>query len=323
MRVRTRPGPVLLAISVLVVGGCDTAPLVPGPSRVLFRLPDGTVELVAAGAHGAVVNLSARLRVDGAATMSLNGAYVAVTTVDGCAAVSTGDLTRLEKVAANGTCVAAYPESMHISGDGDLLVFNGSGVHQRDLFAVRRTGPHEWSQPVNLTGSGPFEFNRLPRLSPDGTTVVYDCGNTPDSDEHTSICEVGTGAGATVRTVLAAPVGSGDSSGDRSGDSSSDSAWTSFHSPAYLPSGGLVFECHHPHEELICTLPPGGSQPRRFTAAGISNDNSPCAFDDGRVASLLDTGRHTLRLVGGDGTAPVVVYDEQDILDAGIYCGGG
>jgi hypothetical protein len=311
VRVRTRPVPVLLAISVLIVGGCDTAPpAVPGPSRVLFRLADGTVELVAARAHGSVVNLSARLRVDGAATMSRNGAYVAVTTVDGCAAVATGDFTTLEKVAANGSCVAAYPESMHIADDGDLLVFNGSGVHQRDLFAVRRTGPHEWSQPENLTGSGPFEFNRLPRLSPDGSTVVYDCGNTPESDEHTNICEVGTGAGAAVRTVLAEPVGSGDT------------GWTSFHSPAYLPSGGLVFECHHPHEELICTLPPGGSAPQRFTAAGVSNDNSPCAFNDGRVASLLDTGRHTLRLAGGDGTAPVVVYDKQDILDAGIYCGG-
>ncbi len=91
--------------------------------------------------------------------------------------------------------------------------------------------------------------------------------------------------------MLAEPVGSGDT------------AWTSFHSPAYLPSGG--------------------SQPRRFTAAGVSNDNSPCAFDDGRVASLLDTGRHSLRLTGRDGTAPVVVYDKQDITDAGIYCDGG
>jgi len=313
VRVRTVS---LLALVALVLVGCDSRPAaIPGPSRVLFRLPDGTVELVAARAHGAVVNLSARLRVDGAATMSRNGAWVAVTTVDGCAAVSTGDFTRLEKVAANGTCVAAYPESMHISGDGDLLVFNGSGVHPRDLFAVRRTGPHEWNQPVNLTGSGPFEYNRLPVLSPDGTTVGYDCGNTPDSDEHTDICEVGTGADATVRTVLAARVGAGESSGD--------TAWTSFHSPGYLPSGGLVFECHHPHEELVCTLPPGGSQPRRFTAAGVSNDNSPCAFDDGRVASLLDTGRHSLRLTGRDGTAPVVVYDKQDITDAGIYCGGG
>jgi hypothetical protein len=309
MRVRTV---LLLTLAVLGLAACDGPPAaVPGPSRVLFRLPDGTVELVAARTHGDVVNLSARLRVDGAATMSGNGAWVAVTTVDGCAAVSTGNFTALEKVAAHGTCVAAYPESMHVSGDGALLVFNGSGVHRRDLFAVRRTGPHEWGQPVNLTGSGPFDFNRLPRLSPDGTIVVYDCGNTPESDEHTNICEVGTGAGATVRTVLAEPIGSGDT------------GWTSFHSPAYLPSGGLVFECHHPREELICTLPPGESQPRRFTAAGVSNDNSPCVFDDGRVASLFDTGRHTLRLVGGDGMAPVVVYDKRDILDAGIYCGDG
>lgn len=311
MGVRTRLVAVLLISAALIVAGCDnTPPVVPGSSRVLLRLAGGGVDLVDARAHGGVVDLSARLHVDGTATMSLDGEYVAVTTADGCAAVSTGDFTTLEKVVSNGACVAAYPESMHIADHGDLLVYNGPGVHQRDLFAVRRIGPHNWSRPENLTGSGPFAFNRLPRLSTDATTVVYDCGNTPDSDENTNICEVGTGAGATVRTVLAEPIGSGDA------------AWTSFHSPAYLPSGGLVFECHHPHEELLCTLPPGGSAPQRFTAPGVSNDNSPCAFRDGRVASLVDTGIHTLRLVSGDGTGSVVAYDKQDILDAGIYCGG-
>jgi hypothetical protein len=312
--VRIRPAAVLLTLAVLIVAGCDNPPsaqpLVPGQSRVLFRLADGTATLVDARAHGAVVNLSARLHVDGTATMSLNGRYLAVTTADGCAAVSTGDFTKLEKVVANGTCVAPYPESVHLADSGDLLVYNGSGVHQRDLFAVRRIGPHNWSRPANLTGSGPFEFNRLPRLNPDATMVVYDCGNTPDSDENTSICAVGTGTDAKIRTVLAEPVGSGDT------------AWTSFHSPAYLPTGGLVFECHHPHEELLCSLPSGGSAPQRFTAPGVSNDNSPCAFSDGRVASLLDTGTHTLRLVDAGGAGPVVPYDKQDILDVGIYCGG-
>ena len=312
MGVRIRPAALLLTLAVLIVAGCDNPPAaIPGPNRVLFRLADGTVELVDARAHGAVVNLSARLHVDGTAAMSLNGQYLAVTMADGCAAVSTGDFTKLEKVVADGTCVAPYPESMHLAGSGDLLVYNGSGVHQRDLFAVRRTGPHNWSQPANLTGSGPFEFNRLPRLNPDATMVVYDCGNTPESDENTSICAVGTGPDAKVRTVLAEPVGSGDT------------AWTSFHSPAYLPSGGLVFECHHPHEELLCTLPPGGSTPQRFTAPGVSNDNSPCAFADGRIASLLDTGIHTIRVTAPDGSGGFTAFDAADVLDAGISCGGG
>jgi hypothetical protein len=40
------------------------------------------------------------------------------------------------------------------------------------------------------------------------------------------------------------------------------------------------------------------------------------------VASLLDTGIHTLRVTDGDGRNPITVQDKDDILDAGIYCGG-
>ncbi len=92
-----------------------------------------------------------------------------------------------------------------------------------------------------------------------------------------------------VRTLLREPVGTGDQ------------AWTAFHSPSYRPDGRLVFECHHPHEELLCALPAGYSAPVRLTAAGTSNDNSPGAFPDGRVASLLDTGVHMLRVTAQDG----------------------
>ncbi len=302
-----------IALGLLVPAGCgtDRAPLAPSDSgRVLFRLPDNTVELVDAQPSGTVLNLTARLGVTGTAALSLNGRYVAVSTSDGCVALSTGDFTRLEKVTAHGSCVAEYPESMHVSDDGTLLVFNASGVHQRDIFVVRRLGPDNWSQPRNLTGSGPFDVNKLPRLDQDATRVVYDCADSPDSDEGTSLCEVGTGTGAVVRTVLREPVGSGEQ------------AWTAFHSPSYRPDGGLVFECHHPHEELVCALPAGSVTSVRLTAAEVSNDNSPCVFPDGRVASLLDSGVHVLRLTAPDGTHPVTVEDRYDILDAGIYCGG-
>src|SRR5439155_6597595 len=272
--VRTRQVFTGLLVTVLGLAGCGDAPdtsSIPPSSTgwVLFQQPDKTVELVAARPHGTMVNLSRRLGATGPAALSLNGRYVAVSTGDGCAAVSTGDFTHLEKVAANGTCVAQYAETMHISGNGDLLVFNGPGVHQRDLFVVRRTAPGSWSEPRNLTATGPFDVNRLPRLNPDATAVVYDCGNVPESDEHTNICQVGIEPDAPVRTVLAG-----------------DAVWTSFHSAAFLPDGGLVVECQHPHEELVCTVPPGTSTPQRLTATDLSNDNSPCAFLDGRVASL-------------------------------------
>jgi hypothetical protein len=302
-------------LALVVPAGCDRtadrSALAPsGSGRVLFQLPDNTVQLVEARPSGAVLNLSARLGVRGTATLSLNGRYVAVSTADGCVAVSTGDFTRLEKVTSHGACVAGYPESMHLSDDGTVLVFNASGTHQRDIFVVRRSGPDDWSQPRDLTASGPFQVNKLPRLNPDASRVVFDCGDGPDSDEGTSLCEVGTGADPVVRTVLREPVGSGEQ------------AWTAFHSPNYRPDGGLVFECHHPHEELVCALPAGSVTPVRLTAAGVSNDNSPCAFPDGRVASLLDTGTHVLRLTASDGTQPVTIEDRFDILDAGIYCGG-
>jgi len=301
----------VLVVALLAAAGCggtrDTSPIPPSAAgRVLYQLPDRTVELIDAKPHGRVTNLSARLGVHGTAALSLNGAWVAVTTDDGCAAVATGDFARLEKVTSNGTCVARYAESMHLSDGGDLLVFSASGGHQRDIFAVRREGPDHWGQPRDLTGSGRFAFNKLPRLNGGATEVVYDCANGPESDEGTSVCAVGTDGSAPPRTLLAAPA----------------AGWTAFHSPAYLPGGGLVVECHRPDEELVCTVPPGGSTPHRITETGTSNDNSPCAFPDGRVASLVDTGIHTLRVTDSDGHHPITVQDKDDILDAGIYCGG-
>jgi hypothetical protein len=306
-----RPAALFLTVALLLAacGGGRGALPAPDHGRVLFELPDKSVHLVEAAAHGKVADLSARLHGTGPATMSLNGAWVAVSLDDGCVAVATGDFTHAEKVTSHGTCVAQYAETMHLSGDGNLLIYNGSGTHQRDLFAVRRTGPDDWSQPRNLTAAGPFAVNKLPRLNADASTVVFDCGNGAESDEGTSICAVDT-AGGPVRTVLAAPLGTGDA------------AWTAFHSPAYRPDGGLVFECHHPHEELVCALPAGAATPTRVTVAGRSNDNSPCVFPDGRIASLLDTGIHQLRVVRADGTDAVTVTSDQDVLDVGIYCGG-
>jgi hypothetical protein len=104
------------------------------------QLPDRTVELIEAVPHGRVTNLSARLGVHGTAALSLNGAWVAVTTDDGCAAVSTGDFRTLTKV-----CSVRYAESMYISDRGDVLVYSGSGSHQRDLFLLRRNGSGGWS----------------------------------------------------------------------------------------------------------------------------------------------------------------------------------
>jgi hypothetical protein len=144
----------------------------------------------------------------------------------------------------------------------------------------------------------------------DATEIVYDCSTGDQSDELVDICRVSTSAPGGVRSVLAQPIGSGDQ------------AWTSFHSPAYLPGGGYVFECHHPHEELVCVLPPGARQPVRLTTAGVSNDNSPCAFPDGRIASLLDTGIHTVRITRADGSDAFTAQDRADVLDVGIYCGG-
>ncbi len=295
-----------LLAGVLVLAGCGSPATVPaaGGGRVLFELPDKTVRLVAATAHGTVVDLSARLRVTGPAALSRNGSWLVASTDDGCLAVSTGDFTSLEKVTASGSCVAQYADTVDVSGDGTLIVFNASGTHERDLYAVHRTGPGDWGQPVDLTGTGPYAVNKLPRLSDDAATVVYDCSDGEESDEGTSICTVGT-SGGDVRTVLKQPLGD----------------WTAFHSAAYRPDGGLVFECHHPGEELVCALPPGAHEPVRVTASGTSNDNSPCVLPDGRIASLLDTGTHVLRVVGPTGGDPVTVYDTQDVLDAGISCG--
>ena len=302
-----------LALAALLAGslalsGCGhdaPAPLpASGAGRVLYELPDKTVHLVDAVPHGTDVDLSARLHVTGPAAISLDGTALVAGTDDGCLAVSTGGFATLEKLTSHGACVARYAETAHVSGDGTVVVFNVSGTHPRDLFLVRRNGSDDWTQPRNLTGSGGYEYSKLPRLNADATAVVYDCSHGAESDEGTNVCEVDLATG-TVRARLEAPV----------------DGWTAFHSPAYRPDGGLVFECHHPGEELVCVLPPGAHTPTRLTAPGVSNDNSPCVLPDGRVASLLDTGIHTLRVVDASGTNPVPVEDRQDILDVGIFCG--
>jgi hypothetical protein len=300
---------VALLAGSLALSGCGRggapAPLpATGAGRVLYELPDRTVHLVEAVAHGTDVDLSARLHVAGPAAISPDGTALVASTDDGCLAVSTGDFRKLEKVTSHGVCVAQYAETAHVSGGGTVVVFNASGTHPRDLFLVRRNGSDDWGQPRSLTGSGPYEYNKLPRLNADASAVVYDCSHGAESDEGTNVCEVGL-AGGTVRTLLSAPL----------------DGWTAFHSPAYRPGGGLVFECHHPGEELVCALPPGAHAPTRLTAPGVSNDNSPCVLPDGRVASLVDTGIHTLRVVDASGTNPVTVVDRQDILDVGIFCG--
>jgi hypothetical protein len=303
------------AVGCLVAAACHAGPdrtPIPGAADgwVLYQVADRSVHLVQARPGGAVVNVSDRLAGTGPAALSHNGAWLAVTMADGCAAVSTGGFTELEKVTSHGTCTASYAESLDLSDDGTVLVFNGSGVHERDIFLTRRAGPDDWSPPRNLTGDGQYRYNKLPMLNADATEIVYDCSTGDQSDELVDLCRVPLSAPGGVHTVLAQPIGSGDQ------------AWTSFHSPAYLPGGGYVFECHHPHEELVCVLPPGARQPVRLTTAGVSNDNSPCAFPDGRIASLLDTGIHTVRITRADGSDAFTAQDRADVLDVGIYCGG-
>jgi hypothetical protein len=197
-----------------------------------------------------------------------------------------------------------------IARDAAFLVYRADGgPHSRDLWLVRRSATcgSRYDAPVLLTAASTFDTQDLPALSPDETSVVFDCAN----QNEVALCSVnldGTGF-QTVMTLKSGP--SGGSGG------------TEVHSADFLPDGSMVFESDWMAEQVWSTS--SGAAPTQYAPA-FTNDNSPCALPDGRVASLWlervgnARGYHELKVMSS-ATDYEMVVTGVDVNDIGIACG--
>jgi Tol biopolymer transport system component len=229
-----------------------------------------------------------------------------------CVAVAAADMSQGEVLRSDGNLVHAEGYTAIASG-GNLVVYvSNDGPHELDLFAMERTMDGSWGSRVPLTNESPYDWNDMPAISDDGSSVLFDCGNVPYGQEGTAICEVGID-GSGLRTVIAPEDGPGGS------------AQHALHHADYASDGSIVFEADWEGEQ-IWRLPAGASTPVKVTDE-FGNDNSPCVLPDGRIVSLWlqrpgnDTGQHEIKVMNADGSSNFMAFTDADVSDTGIGCG--
>ena len=177
----------------------DTGPPPDGEGRIVYR-QNGRLFLLTLGEgtrdiSSELVSLGwAEAGMDPYINISSDGEWLVLDTerahesCDGwaCLAVVRTDLSEGEPLLNNFE--AMHPEAgADVAEGGGLVVFSGIGtVNTTDLFVSVREGDF-WSAPLLITAESTFEENRHPALSPDGSSVLFDCGDWGDR----SICEVG------------------------------------------------------------------------------------------------------------------------------------
>lgn len=291
-----------------------------GGGFITYMLGDGIYRIEAR--DGAVpISVSAALDAlspgsDENPAVSRNGEYLTLTTsrfdaeCEGwsCLAVVQGDLSAGEAVYQGGNLL--HPESRAaISNDGEIIVHTGGdGPHAEDLYAIQRL-EDGWGPSTLLTADSEHEYNSLPVLSTDASTVLFGCGATPYGQEGTGICEVGIEGEGFERLIDPAQQGGTENSVIRHAD--------------YTPEGGIVFEADWMGGEQIYLQSPGGTAAVVFDEH--SNDNSPCSLPGGYVASLWlerpgGRGLHELKIMAADGSEFSVLTPDVDVIDVGMSC---
>ena len=162
--------------------------------------------------------------------------------------------------------------------------------------------------PVILTADSPHAHNIEAVLSPDETTVLFNCGPVPYGQDGTGVCEVGIdglGFRQVVDPATDNPLGSGSGYQARHAD--------------YAPDGSVVFEATWNAEQLWRLVSPGATPVQIIPTQ--SNDNSPCVLPNGNIASLyLLNGPHELKITAPDGSASDIITPGVDIFDPSLSC---
>jgi hypothetical protein len=301
-------------------------------THVAYRLSeDGHVYRVAAVAGAVPEDVSAGLTSagsDSAVGLSRDGAWLGIlTTRFGC-----GDWACLALVATSptgnsattGTLVMAGGAVVHSEGrpaiarGAAFVVYSAEGgPHTRDLWIAQRSagGGLTFDEPTVLTTNSAYAIHELPALSADEQTIVADCEDA--NSDQTTLCTIGIdgpgadGKSATQPLVTLAQGPNGVGNG------------TEVHSGDFLPDGSLVFEADWMAEQIWRR---DGNGALAQVAGTFTNDNSPCALPDGRVASLWlerpgnPMGYHELKVMTTSGDYTMLVTG-VDVTDIGLGCG--
>ena len=287
--------------------------------HIAFALPGSGFAIIEAKAGAKPETLDSiigRAGKDSSLTLAPRGPWMTlVTTRFGCGqwaclAVGRGP-------ASTWTTVRVASELVHPEGpaaiapSGHTVVWEGSGTdgHRRDLYAASRQGDG-WTKPKRLTAGSKHTFHGWPSFSPDGSRVVFDCGDVPYAGEGTGICEAAIDGNDVKRLVAARGKG-----------------WQeklkAAHHASYAPDGSIVFEGD---------TDGAGEQVWRLTVAGkasvigsFHNDNSPCVLPDGRIASLFmgraGSAGHELKVMGPTGESSSMLIQGRDLRDIVLSCG--
>ncbi len=301
----------------------DAAVVVPpGAGHALFRTMDGHWRRIAATAGATSVDVSAALDAlsagtDSSASLGLDGAWIALNTTrfgcssGACLALANATGTQAALVMIGGAEVP-IPARPAVAAGGNLVVYPATGgPHTNDLYATRRSGG-VWSAPVLLTSKSRFPYAHDIGVAPDGSRVVFDCGQSPYQDAGGAICEAATD-GSSFREVVVAAAIAGSTNANE------------VHHPAYAPDGSIVFEADWNGSEDVWRI--AGGAPSRVSPADETDDNSPCVLPDGRVVSLWlgrlgNTGSvHEMKVMNADGTGTAMLVTGTDIVDVGTTCG--
>jgi hypothetical protein len=300
-------------------------------AHVVYKVAgsDGHIFRVAASAGAQPEDVSDRLSAsagsDSNAGISRDGKWLALTTTRfGCGSWSCLALVATAPdgaTATAGTLVTAgndvvHPESRPaVARDASFVVYSAAGTaHSRDLFIVRRNAgsavgdPGAFAAPVALTNGSTFKTHALPALSADEKGVICDCQKSDSSPP--SLCTVALDGTGFRELISVKDVAS--------------SSVTEVHSGDFLQDGTIVFEGDW-HAEQVWRRDAAGTL-TTLSPDGVTNDNSPCALPDGRIASLWlgragnPQGLHELKVMQLDGTSEMIVTG-VDIFDIGISCG--
>jgi hypothetical protein len=299
-------------------------------AHIAYKLSaDGPVYRVAASAGAEPEDVSARLAAspgsDSSVGLSRDGKWLALTTTRfGCgqwACLALVATSPSGATATTGTLLhpggdVVHPESRPaVARDAAFVVYSAAGgPHSRDLFIARRRAgsdvadPGAFDAPVALTSGSTFQTHSLPALSADERGVICDCQKSDRA--LPSLCTVALdGSGfrelVTTRDVASASV-------------------TEVHSGDFLRDGTIVFEGDWNAEQVWRR--DGAGALSTLSPAGVSNDNSPCALPDGRIASLWlgragnAQGLHELKVMTLAGESEMVLTG-VDVFDIGIACG--
>lgn len=269
-------------------------------------------------------NLSAGLDLlsagqDGWTSMSPNGEWLLIETSrfdeecqdENCLALVNSDLSSGEPIRLGGQLLHGDDYSaVNSTGQRIIYPFDG-GPNEKDLFAINKSGD-TWQRPILLTAASPFPYNLQPSISEDGSTVVFDCGDDPNGQPPTSICEVNTD-GCGFRIVWTPEQGAMGAQGRPD---------VALHHPGYLSDGSIVFEADW-NSEQIWRL--AGEGPPEVIASQYSNDNSPCVLANQCIVSVWlgrpgNPGTHELKVMDPSGKNFSMLRTGIDITDTGTSC---